>query len=158
MKYKFILTWFAVTIWTVFIWTLGGNYFSSESTSHVIRPLLEYFLPKLLTPRVELIHFFIRKTFHFFEYGVLALLVVRALLITWRLSWPRAATVTVSLALALALADEGRQAISKVRGGNLTDVILDFAGASATLGMLHLLPSHLRELLLCPGKKKQTTK
>ena len=151
MRRKIILTWLAVVTWAAIIWGLGGEDFANESTSRFIRPLLEWLFPNLSAGGLDLTHFVIRKGFHAFEYGLLALLALRALLLTWPLSWARAGTVAVSIALALALADEGRQATSETRGGNWTDVLLDLAGASATVGTVHLLPRQTKQLLIGTG-------
>ena len=121
MRRKVILTWLAVVTWAAVIWGLGGEDFANESTSRFIRPLLEWLFPNLSAGGLDLTHFVIRKGFHAFEYGLLA------------------------------LADEGRQATFETGGGNWTDVLLDLAGASATVGTVHLLPHQTKQLLIGTG-------
>jgi len=65
-----------------------------------------------------------RKAVHFGFYGLVA--------VAWRSSgagWGASFTATA----ALALFDEGRQALSPGRSGQLLDVVIDLAGAAAAL-------------------------
>lgn len=80
----------------------------------------------------------IRKSAHFIEYAVLALLTFRAALIsTGRSQLATAAWVALFLVAILAAADEARQAFSPVRTGSPYDVMIDLAGgALAVIGLV----------------------
>ena len=118
MRLEVTATWAAVVAWTVLIWSFGGDGFSSSATSRFLRPLLEWLLPGLSGENLDTMHLAVRKGAHAVEYGVLALLMLRAVLVTWALAVARAAVLAIAFALALASADEGRQALSYA-GGNV---------------------------------------
>ena len=78
--------------------------------------------------------FTVAKLAHVFEYGVLALLLLRALVGTdggLRLSMPVAIAVTVVAVAVFGGADEIRQSFVPTREPRLTDVALDTASALA---------------------------
>ena len=148
MRREVVLAWGVFAIWAAVIWGLGGEDFGTDSTSRFLRPLLEWLLPGLSAAGLDLAHLSIRKAFHAFEYGLLGLLALRALRLTWRMSLTRAALIAVGVALALAAADESRQALSETRGGAWTDVLLDVAGASAAIAVVRVLPRRAKGLFL----------
>jgi VanZ family protein len=81
----------------------------------------------------------IRKLSHVAEYGLLAMLVLRALWIGSIESIVTSLSFTVLLVGLLALADETRQAYSLERTGSSRDVGLDLGGAAiVALAMLTL--------------------
>ena len=144
MRREVVLAWCALVIWASVIWGLGGEDFGTDSTSRFLRPLLEWLLPGLSAAGLDMAHLSIRKGFHAFEYGLLGLLALRAIQLTWPMPLARAALIAVGVALALAEADETRQAVSETRGGAWTDVLLDVAGASATVALVQVLPSRAK--------------
>ena len=81
-------TWVALMALTVLIWSLGGDEFSSVATSRFLRPLLDWLFPGLSAERLDAVHFAIRKGAHALEYGVHALLTLRAVVVTWGLPVP----------------------------------------------------------------------
>ena len=85
--------------------------------------------------------FWVRKTAHLVEYGILALLSFRAALLSaGRNRFTTAAWITLFLVAALASADEARQAFSSTRTGSPYDVMLDVLGGSVViLGLLLVL-------------------
>ncbi len=117
------------------ILSLGGGSFSNSETSRFLGPLLEWLFPDAGDDLLERAQFAIRKTAHVVEYGILALLCVRA----WWLSrgWPQFRTALASMAIVVAVAtiDELRQAQLADRMGALSDVVLDtLGGVFALLG------------------------
>src|SRR5438067_1885882 len=64
--------------WTCFVLFASTASFSASNTSLVIRPLLLWLFPGITDARIDEVHFFVRKTAHFMEYSVLALLAARA--------------------------------------------------------------------------------
>lgn len=127
--------WVAVALWIAVILSLGGDGFSGSETSRYLGPLLHWLFPDAGPELLTSFQYAIRKSAHFFEYAMLALLCVRA----WRLStrWSPLANACASLVLVLAVAafDESRQSFTQHRTGAASDVALDtFGGAAALLG------------------------
>ncbi len=151
MRGEGIATWGAVVAWTWVIWDLGGDDFSTESTSRILRPLLQWLLPGISAESLDTVHFVVRKGVHAFEYGMLALLALRALLFTWALPEAHAFVLALGFALALATADEGRQTLSDARGGAWTDVLLDLAVANGAVATVQVLPVWARRILTGRG-------
>ncbi|MFL6374930.1 MAG: VanZ family protein, partial [Pyrinomonadaceae bacterium] len=65
-------------IWIGVIFFLSSNLGSSAHTSLIIDPILRFFFPDMSEASRELVHACVRKTAHFTEYGLLALLGIRA--------------------------------------------------------------------------------
>jgi VanZ family protein len=129
------VAWLSVVVWIAIIASLGGDHFSNSETSRFLGPLLQWLFPDAGFELLHSVQFAIRKAAHVFEYGILALLCMRA----WRLSYRGtrwiAALASVAVVVAVAAVDEWRQAQSSDRTGAISDVALDtFAGASALLG------------------------
>ena len=131
-----VRAWLAVALWTALVWTLSSDAFSAGETSRLIGPLLRLLFPGLDADSIERIHFAIRKAAHATEYGVLALLVLRALRVGARAvlrPWIWSAALALAFAASVATADELRQARSEARTGAPGDVALDAAGAATAL-------------------------
>ncbi|MFP8880543.1 MAG: VanZ family protein [Myxococcota bacterium] len=117
------------------IQSLGGDSFSNSETSRFLGPLLRWLFPEAGTELLGQAQFAIRKAAHVVEYGILALLCIRA----WRLSygWSQSNSALASMAVVVAVAavDESRQAQAADRAGAASDVLLDtIGGVSALLG------------------------
>lgn len=114
---KLILAWGPAVVWMGVIFFL-----SSRST-----------LPTL--PRI-VPDWAVKKSGHFIEYAILAMLLWRAL----RPTVPRSSPVTWAFALTAlyALSDEWHQTYVPGRHGRLTDVVIDSAGALVGLVAVHL--------------------
>ncbi len=96
MRREVVLAWCALVIWASVIWGLGGEDFGTDSTSRFLRPLLEWLLPGLSAAGLDMAHLSIRKGFHAFEYGLLGLLALRAIGLTWPMPLARAALIAVA--------------------------------------------------------------
>ena len=127
-----------MVFWACTIWMLGGDDFSSAATSRGILDWLRWFTDDLDPRSRYRLLVGIRKSAHFIEYAVLALLTFRAALIsTGRSQLATAAWVALFLVAILAAADEARQAFSPVRTGSPYDVMIDLAGgALAVIGLV----------------------
>ena len=68
-----------VIVWAGFISWFSGDAFSARSTHNYIDPLLRLLFGDLTPEGFRFWHAVIRKSAHFIEYCVLALLLVRAL-------------------------------------------------------------------------------
>jgi VanZ family protein len=133
-----VIAWLCVVIWAGVIWRLGGDDFSATSTSSTLFEWLRVVFEKV-DPRTRYrIIVGIRKSAHFIEYAVLALLTFRAAMISGvRHQMATAAWVALFLVATLASLDEARQAFSPTRTGSPYDVLIDlFGGAVAVSGLL----------------------
>jgi VanZ family protein len=145
------LAWLLVAAWSALVWSLGSDAFSHGTTSRILGPLLAWLLPGASPDLVATLVFAIRKSMHVLEYGVLALLAVRAVSLTWSLSPLRAAVASLALVALLASADELRQSGSQVRTGSGADVVLDATAGGLALACLFALPARLRRRLAPPA-------
>lgn len=113
---------------------------SSRRTSRIIGPILRWFMPDVREETISAIQGVIRKGGHMAEYGMLWLLLWRALarpkldgstLWTWKtagLAWV--------IALLYATSDEWHQSFVASREGAARDVGFDMVGASVALLLL----------------------
>lgn len=134
-----MLAWFWVLCWGGTIWTLGGDSFSFPQTTDTIMPWLDWLTGDLDWRTRYRILVAIRKSAHFIEYAILALLTFRAALLSAarRTRFVTAGWVAIFIVTSLATADEARQAFSPVRTGSPYDILIDVAGGLlAVLGLL----------------------
>jgi VanZ family protein len=137
-KRRVVLAWALVFCWGTLIWILGGDSFSFTDTNETIIPWLDWLTGSLDYRTRYRIYVGIRKSAHFIEYAILALLTFRAALLAARKTQlATAGWVALFIVASLATADEARQAFSTVRTGSPYDVLLDVAGGLiAVLGVL----------------------
>ena len=135
--------WLPVLAWMAIIFSASTDMGASPGTSRIIGPILHWLLPDLSKEATGQIVFLIRKTAHVTEYGILALLLWRALrkpaqgeTRTWE--WPVAGWAW-ALAACYAATDEFHQSFVPSRTGALADVLLDSAGAGFALCLWWLL-------------------
>ena len=130
--------WVSVVLWLVVIALFSTGVASQSATEGPVTHLLRSAWPAAFTllertALPDVLSFIVRKGAHLFEYGVLALLLARALRY-----WPTMPTAT-AMATALgvcalvASADELHQTLVASRTGSLADVGIDVAGATAAL-------------------------
>ena len=117
-----------------FISFASGSEFSALNTSTVVRPLILWFFPNISDDRLAAIHFLIRKSAHFTEYGVLALLASRAFSISSnafiRRQWLR---LVLLLVVCYSLLDEFHQSFVPSRTASIYDSVIDMAGGVTVL-------------------------
>lgn len=129
--------WIPAGICVLLILISSSDNFSSENTSHVLRPAFEHIFGPLATRTWAKLLYDIRKVGHFFAYGFVSVVFFRAWRITFRLSHAysavtaslRAAAVALLSTLALCSADEFHQSFLPKRTGSPFDVLLDMCGA-----------------------------
>jgi len=133
-----LIAWAWVVGWALVIWTFGGDSFSLTETNDMIIPWLDWLTGDLDYRTRYKIYVGIRKSAHFIEYAILALLTFRASLIAAsRNQIATAGWVALFIVMTLASADEARQAFSDVRTGSPYDVLIDIAGGLVmVLGLL----------------------
>ena len=152
---RVIVSWVAVVAWIAIVLGLGGDGFSTDSTSRILHPLLEWLFASAPPESLDILHWLIRKGAHAFEYGVLALLTLRALTVTRTVPATRGIWLAIGFVLMVAVADEGRQVFSRERQGAWTDVLLDLTGAGASLGAVQVLPGSARRKLTGGGSPRR---
>jgi VanZ family protein len=138
----FFKFWLPVVLWMALIFTGSSDSHSSEHSSRIIGPFLHWLFPKMSQAHIEDIHLVIRKCAHLAEYGILALLVWRALhqsknnLRAW--SWPKVGG-TLLVVFLYAASDEFHQIFVPTRTAHFSDVVIDTMGAAIALLILRLL-------------------
>lgn len=104
--------------------------FGADQTSGPFRMVYQALFGPVSNQDWNSIHFYIRKSGHFFGYGLLALAWLRA----WWITLPRSEFLTDAMLALLgtamtASADELHQSLLQGRTGTVWDVLLDCAGA-----------------------------
>jgi len=113
--------------WMVVIAGLSSHYFGGAQTATIFGWVAGWVLPGASVERLEILHGAFRKLGHLVEYGVLAVLWMRALAPGRPLR--RTAALAFVLAAAYAGIDEARQTLAPNRTPSLGDVGIDALGA-----------------------------
>lgn len=132
MDKKIYVAWFTVVIWMVLIFLLShqpANESSelSQGFTDVVMSIIETVVSPLQID-MDFLHFFIRKSAHFFAYFVLGILVFHALRLS-NVYGIRAVLITLGICIIYAISDEVHQLFIPGRSGEVTDVIIDSTGA-----------------------------
>ncbi len=123
-----------VVAWTGFVLFASSANFSASNTSRIIRPLLVWLFPEISEATLGAAHFLVRKSAHFAEYALLALLAARAFRTSARPALARRWWLaSFALVASVALADEYHQSLVPTRTGTIYDSLLDMAGGAAAL-------------------------
>lgn len=140
MKSK-LLAWTAVVLWMAVIFHLSAQVADvsnqlSEGLTEVIVETVERVVPSADIAAESLNHI-VRKHAHFFAYLVLGVLTINALRTsgvkgTWGVA------VALLICVVYAVSDEVHQLFVPGRGGQVTDVIIDSAGATVGLCIYRL--------------------
>jgi VanZ family protein len=138
-RQRVILAWVLVAAFAALVLWLGSARFDAEGTEGLLSPLLRFLFPDLSHSERYLLHVKVRKTAHAVEYGLLALLALRAAFLTFHTATARVASLALALAVVVATADETRQAFLPERTGSMADVLLDSAGAFAAIALALLI-------------------
>ena len=132
-RYAPLIVWMTL----IFLFSTGGM--SASNTSLIVRPLLLWLFPDISEERLNLAHFMVRKTAHFTEYAILALLAARAFISSshkpLRRRWLIASLLLV---VVYALADEYHQTFVPTRTGSIYDSFIDISGGLTALLLLTL--------------------
>jgi VanZ family protein len=133
--------------WTGFIFFASTGAMSASNTSRIIAPLFRWLFPGINEAQLLLVHFTVRKTAHFTEYALLALLAARAFIPSTRRllrrSWFVAALALVAL---VALLDEYNQSFNAARTGTIWDSLIDISGGATALVALSLWRARRRRV------------
>ena len=119
------------------IFSASSDTMSFQRSSRIIGPLVRWLFPDLAEDTVQGIVMFVRKCAHLTEFGLLALLLWRAVrkpprpdTPAWR--WSEAG-LALALAAVYAATDEFHQLFVPSRHGCVQDVMLDTTGAAFAL-------------------------
>jgi VanZ family protein len=145
---KFSRYWLPVILWMVMIFTVSSDAKSYQHSSLYFEPLIRWLFPSLSQAHVEAIHHLFRKTCHFIEYAVLALLLWRAIrnspktpAARWR--WDEAGLALACVFL-YAAGDEFHQVFVPTRTALVSDVMIDTSGGAMGLAVLWVIRKILR--------------
>jgi VanZ family protein len=151
---KVILAWALAVGWALFIWGLGTDGFSLTSTSRFLGPLVTWLVPSLDNASRDLVLIGIRKLTHIAEYAAFALLIGRAIWLSFGQRMRIVCFLCLAAVGALAVADETRQSYSALRTGSGYDVGLDIFGGAVAIAALFALKRRLgRPLFGDPAAK-----
>ena len=128
-KWKLIAALTATALW---LWFIFGRSAKPASVSHDESVAVQELLRRLF-PSISLLA--VRKLAHFTEYFILGGL----LYLDWRLLGRGRVLLPLAAGLIAAAADETLQIFVPGRSGEVRDVMLDFAGVAAAVGVLLLL-------------------
>ena len=132
-----------VIVWVGFIFFASTGNLSASNTSRIIRPLLLWLFPDISEASLLQAHFLVRKTAHFTEYALLALLAARAFLTSSNDALRRRWYVfAFALVAAVALLDEFNQSFNPARTGTIYDSLLDMSGGATALALVLLWRSY----------------
>jgi len=139
VKRNFARYWLPALAWTGVVLTASGDPFSAQNTGSILEAVTAFFFGPLPPQTFATLHFLVRKSAHFAEYGILSLMWFRA----WRgvrggFQW-RWALAGIGMALATAIPDEVHQSFVPSRGSSGWDVLLDLCGAVAVQVVLWAL-------------------
>ena len=121
-------------LWMSLIFFFSTGEMSASNTSLIVRPLLLWLFPRISEERINLAHFIVRKTAHFTEYAILALLAARAFKTSSKPLLRRRSFVAALLLVVLfALSDEYHQSFVPSRTGSIYDSLIDMTGGIIAL-------------------------
>jgi VanZ family protein len=122
--------WLPPIVWSAVILIASTDLFSGSNTALVLQQFAVTIFGHRLSPGAAATwNYFIRKTAHLTEYGILSALTFRALR-GEKTSWnPRWAIGAIVFAAVIASIDEIHQSFVPSRTGTWHDVLLDVAGA-----------------------------
>jgi VanZ family protein len=168
-----IKNWLPAAIWASLILLASSDWFSAAHTRSILESFFHWLFPSWSPYSVYKAHLVVRKCAHFFEYAVLAILVMRGFIsgakapseaavngagepaprpnldpsTSARLRSPSLGMTIVSVILLCAMVatiDEVHQHFVPSRTGSPYDVLLDTAGSAAAMLLLTLRKSSRR--------------
>lgn len=130
---RWFRAWLPVICWGALIFIFSTEYFSAEHTAGIIVPALRWLFPSLSPHQLRIIHHYVRKSAHFTEYFIFALLLFRGVRGAWKgWRWTWALAVFSASAFYAAL-DEIHQSFVAGREARFLDAVIDTAGALAAM-------------------------
>ena len=133
---RFLKYWLPVALWMGVIFFMSTNAGSAQNTSRILEPLLRWFVPDISQHAIEWAHFIVRKGGHLSEYGILAMLVWRALMQGETGGAAKRAGWALLISAAYAASDEFHQSFVSTRTASARDVMIDSCGALIALALI----------------------
>ena len=123
--------WLPAILWTAVIFVASSGSFSSANTGGFLEKLIHSVAgDRLSETGIEVLHFIIRKLSHVAEYGILSILVYRAVRAerpSWNIRW---ALTAILFAAVVGTIDEWHQAFVPGRTATPWDTVIDTLGAA----------------------------
>jgi VanZ family protein len=137
---SFLQRWLPVVLWAGLIFYFSTESFTFSNTEGFFSEWLSWLLPEVAPAEFLPFHPVLRKVGHWFEYFILAILLMRA---QRRANEPKLATEvirrTLGLVLAYAASDEYHQSWVPERTASVVDVAIDTFGGLCGVFWLCLL-------------------
>jgi len=139
--------WWPALVWAVVISAFSTATFTSDNTSHVIIPMLRFFLPHASAETLDFLHHIIRKCGHLTEYFILSMLILRGIRAGEKGLYLRWVLVTILIVACYAALDEYHQSFVPGRTAAVGDVLIDTTGgiAAQIVASLFVLLGKARE-------------
>ena len=119
-------------IWLGVLASFSTDTFSAEHTGKILWKLVHFFYGEISPPAFAGLHFLVRKSAHFFSYGLLSAFAF----FSWRVTFPelrawsaRWSGLALLLTLLAGSADEFHQSFIPSRTSTWHDVVIDMTGA-----------------------------
>jgi len=133
---SFLKYWLPLLTWLGVIFIGSTGVLSAEQTSRFLVPFLRWLDPQISIATILSIHFALRKLGHLIEYGILAVLLWRALRGTLTSTGNLAIASLVFMVSAIfAASDESHQSFVPSRTASTRDVAIDIGGAMIGLAI-----------------------
>jgi VanZ family protein len=124
-------------LWAVLIFIGSTDLLSASNTGGLLRRTLLWVFPHTSDATLNTIHFVVRKTGHFTEYAIFALLAARAFRTSFRkMVRSRWFWASLLLVVVYALGDEFHQSFVPSRGASIYDSMIDSLGGLTALALL----------------------
>jgi VanZ family protein len=137
-----IIAYAPILLWIGVIFFLSSPEASFSQTSRIVGPLLNFFFPDMPEATKVIVHGYIRKTAHFTEYAVLALLAFRAFSTSAiHFLQTRCYILALTLVVVVASLDEFNQSFEASRTSSIWDVALDISGGVMMVVVLWIFHS-----------------
>ncbi|WP_368503206.1 VanZ family protein [Alkalihalophilus sp. As8PL] len=138
MLVKHTWSWVSVFLWMALIFYLSHQ--PATKSAELSSGIMEWIVAvvEIVVPTIhqhlDMLHLIIRKGAHFFAYLILGILVIHALR-GRRPTGYRRVLLALTICVLYAISDEVHQLFVPGRSGEVTDVLIDSAGASVGIGM-----------------------
>jgi VanZ family protein len=144
---KWLRYWWPAIVWAVMISVFSTGLFKSDNTSHVIIPILRFFLSHASAETLDFLHHIIRKSAHLTEYFIFSMLILRGIRAGQKGLHLRWILVTVLIVACYAALDEYHQSFVTGRTAAVGDVLIDTTGgiAAQIVASLFVLLGKARE-------------
>jgi VanZ family protein len=148
----FLKYWGPVILMMMMMFIGSTDWFSSEHTSRFIGPFLRWFHPDITGEAIRQVQLAVRKTAHVIEYGMLTILLLRALrrnIAAEKWSW-KLACMAACISCLYAMSDEWHQSYVASRGASAGDVLIDTTGALLGVTAFHFFVSRRNRKQVLP--------